>query len=541
MSSSSVTSSTPDAPGSELPRRVIIASMTGVVAVMLLAALDATIVGTAMPRVIADLHGFEQYAAVTTVYMLAATVVVPIAGKLSDMYGRKPFLLGGTAIFVLGSALCGAATSMTGLIVARGIQGLGGGISQGMAFTTIADLFPPSRRGRVSGLMGAVFGVASVIGPAVGGFLTDGPGWRWCFYINIPVGIAALAVMFFSFPHIVADPGSQKRVDWLGAATLVLGVVPLLLALSWGGRDYPWSSPLIVALFAVGLVMTAVFGLVQTRAAEPIIPPSLFHNRIVWTASAATTLMSLGMFGTTLFIPLFLQGVIGRSATESGAVVTPMMLSLIGASIVSGQLMTRTGRYKVLGVFGVCAMTLGMFLLAGMDASTAYTTVLVNVTVVGVGLGVTMPVYNLAVQNAVDVRQIGVATSSVQFLRSIGGSVGAAIFGAVLSNRFVSVFHQSLPAAAASVIPPGMMATFENPQALMDPRIAGQVEAASPETVAQLGSILGAVKTALTVSLHDVFLFGAVLVACGVIFALLVDDIPLRTTNRRAVEPVEVM
>ena len=222
----------------ELTPRVVLMCTLGVAAVMLLAALDGTIVGTAMPRVIAELQGFEHYAAVTTAYMLTATVVVPIVGKLSDLYGRKPFLLLGVAVFTIASALCGAAASMTQLIVFRGIQGLGGGIAQGMAFTTIADLYPPATRGRATGFLGAVFGLASVIGPAIGGFLTDGPGWRWCFYVNLPVGIAAFALLFVVFPHLAPPANTERRVDWLGAATLVLAVVPLLLALSWGGRDY---------------------------------------------------------------------------------------------------------------------------------------------------------------------------------------------------------------------------------------------------------------------------------------------------------------
>ena len=218
---------------------------------------------------IADLQGFEHYAAVTTTYMLAATVVVPIVGKLSDLYGRKPFLLLGVAIFVGSSVLCGAAATMTQLIVFRGIQGFGAGIAQGMAFTTIADLYPPARRGRATGLMGAVFGLASIIGPAVGGFLTDGPGWRWCFYVNLPIGIAAFALLFFAFPHIAPNPNAERRVDWLGATTLVLGVVPLLLALSWGGRDYPWASVEVLSLVAGGLVMTAVFLLVKSERRTP--------------------------------------------------------------------------------------------------------------------------------------------------------------------------------------------------------------------------------------------------------------------------------
>jgi EmrB/QacA subfamily drug resistance transporter len=516
----------------ELPPRVVLASMAGVIAAMLMAALDGTIVGTAMPRVIAELQGFEHYAAVTTVYMLAATVVVPIVGKLSDLYGRRPFLLAGVAIFVIGSAFCGAATSMTWLVIARGFQGIGAGFSQAMAFTTIADLYPPARRGKVSGVMGSVFGLSSIIGPAVGGFLTDGPGWRWCFYVNVPLGILALAVLFFSFPHLAPARDEKPRVDWRGALTLVLGIVPVMLALSWGGRDYAWNSGAIIGLLSGGGLMVVIFLISQTRVPEPLIPPALFKHRVVWTSSVAATLTSIGMFGTTLFIPLFIQGVVGRSATQSGAVVTPMMFSVIAASMISGQLMSRTGRYKALAVTGVSVTAAAMFLLSGMNESTTYATVLRNVTIMGVGLGMTMPVFTLAVQNAVDIKHVGVATSSVQFLRSIGGSLGAAVFGAVLTNRFAPAFHRALPAQVAAGVSPKVLAAFENPQALMNPSFAAQLQAQSPAAAQRMAPILGAVKNALTASLHDVFLIGAIVVASGVVFTLMLVDIPLRTTNR---------
>jgi len=525
----------------ELPPRVVLASMAGVVAAMLMAALDGTIVGTAMPRVIADLQGFEHYAAVTTVYMLASTVVVPIVGKLSDIYGRKPFLLVGVAIFVIGSALCGAATTMTWLVAARGFQGIGAGFSQAMAFTTIADLYPPSKRGRISGVMGAVFGLSSIIGPAVGGLLTDGPGWRWCFYVNIPVGLIAFLILFFAFPHMVAHREHKPQIDWLGAATLVSGVIPLLLALSWGGRDYPWSSPTVVGLLAVGVVMTAAFLFVQTRAPEPLIPPALFRQRIVWTSSLAATLTSVAMFGTLLFIPLFIQGVVGRSATESGAVMTPMMFSLIGSSIVAGQLITRLGKYRTLAIIGVSITALGMGLLAQMDVTTTYGTVLRNMMIMGIGLGVTMPVFNLAVQNAVDPQHVGVATSSVQFLRSIGGSVGAAVFGAILSNRFAPAFHDALPAQVAATLPPRMLTAFSNPQSLMDPRIAAQMQSADPAMLQAMGPLVTAVKQALTHSLHEVFLIGTAVAVAGLAFTFLMVDIPLRKSNRSHQPAAEVI
>ena len=521
----------------ELPRRVVIASMAGVVSVMLLAALDGTIVGTAMPRVIAELNGFQHYASVTTVYMLAATVVVPIVGKLSDLYGRKPFLLAGVAIFVVGSALCGLAQSMVALIVFRGIQGVGGGIAQGMAFTTIADLFPPARRGRISGVMGATFGLASVIGPAIGGYLTEGPGWRWCFFVNLPIGVVAFLVLLFAFPHIVADR-RNRRIDWLGALTLTLGVVPLLLALTWGGRDYPWRSFETLSLLSGGLVMIAIFIILQFRTPDGIMPPALFRNRVVWTASAASTLMSVGMFGSILFIPLFIQGVIGRSPSESGAVMTPMMFALIFASIMTGQVVTRLGRYKTLGVVGMSVTTAGMFLLSRMDVSTSYTLVVVNMMVVGVGLGMTLPVFNLAVQNAVDIAQVGVATSSVQFLRSIGGSLGTAVFGAVMANRFGSAFQQALPRDVASRIPPAVLSAFASPQALMDPEVTSRL-GADPAMLEQMRPVLAAVKTSLSVSLHDVFLMGTIIAAVGIVFAQMLIDVPLRKSNIRRAPPAE--
>jgi EmrB/QacA subfamily drug resistance transporter len=524
----------------ELPPRVVLMSTIGVATVMLLAALDATIVGTAMPQVIADLQGFEHYAAVTTAYMLTATIVVPIAGKLSDLYGRKPFLLLGVAIFVGASALCGAAATMTQLIIFRGIQGIGGGIAQGMAFTTIADLYPPARRGRATGIMGSVFGLASIIGPAVGGFLTDGPGWRWCFYVNLPVGIAAFALLSFVFPHLEPNKDVDRRIDWLGATTLVLGVTPLLLALSWGGRDYAWASTEILALVAGGLIMTTVFLVVESRTPHAILPLSLFRHRVVWSASAAAMFMALGMFGSIMFIPLFIQAVVGRSATQSGAVMTPMMFALIASSIAAGQVMTRTGRYRWLGIAGVSVTTIGMFLLSRMDMTTSYSTVVTNMVIVGLGLGFTMPVFNLAVQNAVDIRQVGVATASMQFLRSIGGSIGAAAFGAVMTARYTTAIGERIAAGAAAGLPPAVTSTMMNPQALMNPQVAARLKAASPEALARVQPLLHAVKGALSAAMHDVFLMATSITLGGLAFALVVVDLPLRKTNRPApaAEPV---
>ena len=515
---------TPPTDDDELPRPVLIATMAGVITAMLMGALDQTIVGTAMPRVIADLNGFEHYASVTTIYMLSSTVVVPIVGKLSDIYGRKPFLLIGVAIFVIASVACGAATTMTQLVAFRGLQGIGGGFSQAMAFITVADLFPPARRGKVSGMMGAIFGLSSVIGPAVGGFLTDGPGWRWCFWANIPIGVAAFAVLFFTFPKRKRSTETPS-IDYAGALTLIAATVPLLLALSWGGNDYAWGSPVIVGMLGFGVAMSVLFFFVERRAKAAIIPPALFKNRVVAASAVGATLLGIAMFGTIMFIPLFIQAVVGESATKSGTVMTPMMFAMIAASIASGQIMTRLRRYKVLAVVGVVIVTLGMFLLSTMTVATTYTTVLAYMIVLGIGLGATMPVFNLAVQNAVDIRDVGVATSSLQFLRSMGGSIGAAGFGAVITNRFSGAFRAALPPDVLQATPPEVLARFDNPQVLMNPAATASL-AGSP--------LLDAVKVALASSLHTVFLGATVLAALAIVASLVLKDLPLRTSNRAA-------
>ncbi len=291
---------------------------------MLLAALDQTIVGTAMPRVVAELGGLEHYAWPFTAYMVASTTTVPIAGKLSDLYGRKWLLLGGAFGFVLASALCGLSQDMGQLIAFRALQGLGAGVMQAIVFIVIGDLFPPAQRGRLQGLFAGVFGLAALIGPPLGGYLTDALSWRWIFYVNLPLGLVALLVVLRFFPHIVPKR-EHGGVDYLGAVTLVCGVVPLLLALSWGGRDYPWTSAPVLGLLALAVGMLAAFVVVELRAREPIIPPSLFEQRSIALAITASFMLSVGMFGTILFFPLFVQTVLGASATTSGRVFLPMM------------------------------------------------------------------------------------------------------------------------------------------------------------------------------------------------------------------------
>ncbi|MCC6174128.1 MAG: MFS transporter [Chloroflexi bacterium] len=509
----------------ELPRRQLFLTVAGLMLGLLLSALDQTIVGTAMPRIIAELHGFDHYAWVTTAYLLTSTTAVPIVGKLSDLYGRKLFLVGGAAFFVLTSALCGLSQDMTQLIVFRGLQGIGGGVLTAMVFTVISAIFPPAQRGRIQGIFSAIFGFASIVGPLLGGYLTDHLSWRWVFYVNLPVGAAALTVLWTSFPDI--RPAQTRRpIDYFGAAALIACVVPLLLALSSGGATYPWSSPEIIGLFALSAIMLVAFIFVERRAEEPIIPLSLFKNQIVSVATISLALMALGMFGTILFIPLFIQGVIGTSATESGTVMMPMMMTMIVASIVGGQIISRTGRYKLVGLFGLAVTAFGMFLLSRMGPDTTYTTVVLYMMVVGLGLGPTMPVFTLAAQNAVDFSQLGVATSLTQFSRSIGGTLGAAVFGTLLTNSFGPALHAALPAQVVSAIPAQQLASLQNPQVLLNPELSQALQNSLGGQVYQ--ALFGAIRIALADSLGTMFLTGAAIMVVGVVLVIFLKEIPLK-------------
>jgi EmrB/QacA subfamily drug resistance transporter len=520
----------------ELSRRAVIATMAGVMIAMLMASLDQTIVGTAMPRIVSELQGFEHYAGVITAYMIASTAVLPIAGKLSDIYGRKRFILGGVLWFMAASALCGVARSMTELVIFRGLQGVGAGVMQTMAFTTVADLYPPARRGRVIGLMGSVFGFSSVVGPLIGGFLTDGPGWRFAFYVNIPVGVVALVILSVCFPNVRARGAQGTKIDYAGAALLVASIVPILLALSWGGRDYRWTSPLILGLSLAGVSLGVAFFAVELRAPSPILNLSLFRNSIVSIALAAAALVSVAMFGATLFIPLFVQSVLGSSATDSGKILMPLTFSLLVTAIVSGQGITRTGHYRPFAIVGAALSCLGIFMLSRMDVATQHATVVRNILVTGVGLGAAMPVFNLAVQNAVDVKIVGSATAMVQFTRSIGGTLGVALFGSVLANGFRPAFHKALPSEFLSKFGTAQLPSLDNPQSYMRPEGLRQLETMLKSTGLYtdhvLRSIREAARVALAVSLRDVFTIAAGFLLCATALTVFLREIPLRKSNR---------
>src|SRR5215207_3958946 len=359
--------------------------MAGLMLALFLVALDQTVVGTALPKIIADLNGFEKYSWVTTAYLLASTSMIPIIGKLGDIYGRKWFILSGILIFLVGSALCGAAWGMTELIIFRGIQGLGAGFIFSNIFTSIADVFPdPARRAKYQGIFFGVFALSSVVGPTLGGWITDNIDWRWIFYINLPLGIFAL----FALPFVLPQSGRRRRakIDFLGSATITASVVALLLALSWVGEGDAWDATRVIIGFVVSAVLLATFIPIELRAAEPIIPLSLFRSRVFASASLLTFFLGIGMFGIILYSPLFVQGVLGKSATGSGTVLTPLVFSMAAVSVVGGQIIARVKRVKPFILFGAVVMTFGVYLLTTLDVNSTPTTVALYLAITGLGL-----------------------------------------------------------------------------------------------------------------------------------------------------------
>src|SRR5262245_27768473 len=458
----------------------------------LLAALDQTIVGTAMPRIIAQLQGLDRYAWVFTAYMLAETAGMPIWGKLSDLYGRKWFYLGSIALFLVGSLLSGAAQSINQLIACRALQGLGAGAILPIAQAIIADVFAPAERARYSGMTIAMYGLASIVGPALGGYITDTWSWRWIFYLNLPVGLLTLAVVCITLPH--SARAIRRKVDFLGAALLIASLLPLLLALTWGGSTYAWLSAQILSLLTVSAVVLAVFFVVERRAPEPIVPLSLFGNGIFAISALAMMLASMGLFGATLYNGLFVQGVLGQSATDAGVLMTPMMLGVILSSIVSGQVVSRWGRYRIVAVMGMSIAAAGMLLLARMDATTTMTSVTINLVIFGLGTGMVMPLFPIIVQNAVKSEIMGAATAALSFFRALGGTVGVALLGSLLNSTFARLFAEQLPPAVRASVGAGRLAALNDPAALLSSQALERLKASfaqfGPQGQALLAQVL---------------------------------------------------
>jgi EmrB/QacA subfamily drug resistance transporter len=516
-----------------LSRSQLTWTLVGVLMAMFLSSLDQTVVGTAMPRIITDLGGFSQYVWVTTSYIITSAVVIPIVGKLTDMYGRKPFYLAGLIIFILASLACGFSNSMIQIIIFRGVQGIGAGILMANAFTVIGDLYPPAERGKYQGYVAGVFGLSSVIGPTIGGFLTDSISWHWVFFINIPIGLFIIAIFLKFFPNLKPD-NLKHKVDYPGVVALILTIVPLLLALSLGGVEYPWKSVQIIGSFCFSAMMLALFIWIETRATEPIIPLSIFQNSIVTVSNIVVFLTGIGMFGGIILIPLYFQGILGASATNSGNLLIPMMLGMITGSVICGQLLSRAGgHYRILGIIGIAIMTVGVFLLSRAGVDSTFSSVVISMIITGFGLGITMPLYTIAVQNAVPYSMLGSASSSVPFFRSIGGAVGLAILGSVMNNRFASEFVNLVPQPVKMLVPPAKLDELvHNPQALVSPEAQTQLKSAldllGAHGSAIYDQLLHGLRQALALAITEAFLIGFFITLAALVVTFFLKEIPLK-------------
>jgi len=509
------------------PGRGTLLAIGGLGLVLLLVAMDQTVVATALPRIAADLHGFSLYSWVTTAYLLTETTSIPIASKLGDLYGRKWVTIAGVVLFIGFSALCGLAPNMLWLVICRGLQGLGGGSIFSTVFTLIADIFPdPVNRARYQGLFGGVFAFASVVAPFIGGILTDKLSWHWIFYINLPLGLLALAVLPRVLP--MNERVKNARIDVLGAISSVIGIVALLLALTAVGDGASWTAPYVLIELAIGLVGIGLFIPIELHAAEPIVPMRLFHNRTISVVTIVLFIFGAGMFGVTIYVPLFVQDVLGQSATGSGTILLPLVLTMSLMSIVAGQLVGRLGSLRIWIIGGMVLFSIGAFLMSTIGVETSYALISGYLFLIGMGLGMTLPSTTLAVQTDVDHMDLGSATSMTQFIRSIGSTVGTAVIAWLVTSNYT----QNLATHAPKGTPSSLLSLLASPNALTNAssQAALKATAAAAHVSNLVEPLLTAARTALSTGIATgmLFVFGCGVLA--VLTAFLLPHIPLNKT-----------
>ena len=512
--------------------------MAAIITSMFFASINQTIVGVALPSIIARLGGMEYYTWIITIYFLAATVSTILVGKLSDIYGRKYFILSGIVIFMCGAFLAGTSTDVIQLIIYRGVQGTGAGIIMATAFTAIGDLFSPRERGRWSGLMSAVFGLSSVLGPSLGGYIVDYLAWHWVFWLFLPLGFIAFFMILFLFPRV--ERQESQSIDYTGSLFLTLTIVSLLLAFSWAGTKYPWGSSVIIELFAAAFTALALFIFTETRVRTPVLPLDLFKSSVVTISSIISFIMNAGMMGALIYMPLFVQGVMGIAPTYAGYVTIPVSVSMLTMSAYAGRSMTRTGKYKNLALAGMVIMVIGMFLMFLMVIMKSIPMAVLSMIVFGFGLGLGMPVFMIAVQNAVDSKDLGVATASVQLFRNLGGTIGIAVMGTVLSTSIANKMS-GLTSGLGGTGSPGLdpetaktLTQLMDPKLLLDHSKLSVIQSGLPEPAQPVfAQLLEALKQALAGSLSNVFLTGTVVLVVALALTFRLKELPLRTTVRK--------
>jgi EmrB/QacA subfamily drug resistance transporter len=510
---------------------------------MFMSSLDSSIVSTALPRMLADLGGFGQISWVFTIYLLCSTVVVPIVGKLGDMFGRRPFVLTGVAVFLVGSAGCGAATSMWMLIAARGIQGVGGGIILACVLAVMADMYTPVERAKYVGYVLAIITSATLIGPAVGGVITDSIGWRWCFYINLPVGAVVMTVIWMNLPTIRRG-GALSSIDFVGATLLAILTTALLLAFAWAQKDYGWGSGPTLGLVAVGVAAGIVFVLQERRHPQAIIPLHLFRNLVYVQTALIVLFSSAFMFASVSYLPTFIQTSLGASATTSGLISTPQSIGLLATSIIGGQVVARTGRFKYQIILGTGLSALATFLLATLDVGEPKWHIAVFMVIFGLGSGLVTPVMNVIVQSAVGQQYTGVATSSQMFFRQIAQVLGVALFGVLFTTTYSNAFAHNLGTETRAALPPAVYAAFEgDPTLPLDERrwtaVTGEVLALD-DGEALLAATVATQRQAVARANERLFLWAGIGGVLVVLLAVGLREIPLRAkAPPKAEEPGE--
>ncbi|HVB53039.1 MAG TPA: MDR family MFS transporter [Candidatus Acidoferrales bacterium] len=522
----------------QLSQRTKIAIVIAVMLGLFLSALDQTVVGTALPTIVTDLGGNSLYVWVVTSYLLTSTITVPVYGKLSDLYGRKLLLIIGIGLFLVGSALSGLSQNMGELIFFRGLQGLGAGALFPIALAVIGDLFTPRERGKYQGFFGAVFGLAFLVGPFLGGWITDNISWHWVFYVNLPIGAVALAVIIFNLPNHKRQ-GASPSIDYWGALVFTAAVVPILIGLTekgltnTAGTAYSWFAPQVGGLLLLGAVLTVAFLYLETKVKEPIIPLDLFRNRTYAASQAAMFLMSFAFFIAVIFMPRYYQAVRGISATASGYMLWPLLVGLMGTSIGAGLVIARTGKYKLLLVSAMVTMTVGIFCMTQLTATTGDYPLWIWLFVLGVGIGPAMSGYTLVVQNAVPVARLGVATSTLTFVRQIGGTVGLAIAGTSLSSTLASQLPKDLAQAKVPSSLAGHLSASTNSSLTGVGNVGDKLAKVLPPAAHPfIGAIVQAIHEALAQAIAGSFSIGVVVAVVAVVATLCLREIPLRTTHQ---------